>query len=280
MNNFVLSTEILTEFELENPTTYNVRAIVLLVENKRFKEAYDIKLLGKPMKEWVRNTVKNFENRFVSLGENDNPLEVIKPFIRDEDYTIVLFSDTPTLTENSVLEVLDYATTKNLDYCKLPRGFILKSQNFKKNKLEYSAEPAFINKDDYFTFFDAKTLCTCKQILKERIIDFHLKNKVIIHDKSSTYIEDCVEISPLVEIYPNNSLRGHSIIEENVILYENNIIIDSTIGKNSTLVASYIENTILEENSNIAPFSTFKGQSRNTNIQDDNDSEDNSGEEN
>lgn len=258
MNNFVLSTDILTEFELEKSTTYNVRAIVLLVENKRFKEAYNMLLLGKPMKEWVANAVKNFENRYVSLNECDNPLEIIKPFIRDEDYTIVLFSDTPTLTENALLEVLDYATTKNLDFCKLPRGFILKSQNFKQGKVEYSAEPNFINKEDYYTFFDAKTLSNCKQILKERILEHHLKNKVIIHDKSTTYIECDVEISPYVEIFPNNSLRGNTSICENVILYENNIIVNSQIEKNNTLICSYLENIKLAENSNLRPFSALK----------------------
>lgn len=258
MNNFVLTPEILTEFELETPNTYNVRAIVLLVENKRFKEAYNLNLLGKKMKDWVRHSVQNFECRFVSLEDNDNPLEVIKPFIRDEDYTIVLFSDTPVLQENSVLEVLDYATTKNLDFCKLPRGYIVKSQNFKIGKIENSAEPTFVNSDDFFTFFDGRTLSTCKQILKDRILEMHTKNKVIIHDKSSTYIECDVEIAPFVEVYPFNSLRGKTIIENNVVLQEHNTIVNSKICQNNTLICSYLENTILPPASNLAPFSALK----------------------
>ncbi len=258
MDNFVLTPEILTEFELETPTTYNVRAIVLLVENKRFKEAYNLNLLGRPMKDWVRNTVKNFENRFVSLNENDNALEVIKPFIRDEDYTIVLYSDTPILQENSVLEVLDYATTKNLDYCKLPRGFIIKSQSFKNNKIQNSAEPTFINTQEYFTVFDGKTLSACKQILKDRLLDNYIKNKVIIHDKNTTYIECNVEIAPYVEIYPFNSLRGNTVIESNVTLLENNTIINSKICQNNTLSCVLLQNTVLQSKSNLAPFSAIK----------------------
>lgn len=258
MNNFVLTPEILTEFELETQNSYNVRAIVLLVENKRFKEAYNLNLLGRPMKDWVRNAVKNFENRFVTLEENDNPLEVIKPFIRDEDYTIVLFSDTPILQENTVLEVLDYATTKNLDFCKLPRGFIIKSQNFKTNKIENSAEPNFIDKQEFYSFFDGKTLSSCKQILKDRIIDFHAKNKVVIHDRNSVYIECNVEVAPFVEIYPFNSLRGKTIVESGVVLYENNIIVNSTICQNNALINSYLENTVLPQKSNLASFSVLK----------------------
>lgn len=270
MNDFILTTEILTDFEVETPNSYNVRAIVLLVENKRFNEAYELSLLGRKMKDWVRNAVKDFECRFVILKENDNPLEVIKPFIKDEDYSIVLFSDTPLLQEISVLEVLDYATTKNLDYCKLPRGFIVKSQNLKSNRMEFSAEPTFINKEEYYTFFDGNTLLNCKQILKDRIIENHAKNKVLIHDKNSTYIECEVEIAPLVEIYPFNSLSGKTIIEKEVILHENNTLINATVCQNNNISNCYIENTILQPKSNPRPFSVFKSDNHNKNHQNNN----------
>ena len=260
MNDYVLSTQILTEFEIENPTTYNVRALVLLVENTRFHEAYNLKLLGKEMKEWVRTAVKNFESRFVAINEKDNPFEIIKPFIRDEDYTIVLFSDTPCLTENTILEVLDYTTTKNLDYCKLPRGFIINSKNYKSGKILTSAEPNFIEKNNFFVFYDAKTLSICENILKERILEKHLKNRVIIHDLNSTYIEDLVEIAPLTEIYPNNSLRGETVIKENVILFENNIIINSTLLKNCKVTSSYLKNVTVNENTIVGPFETLKDE--------------------
>ena len=95
-----------------------------------------------------------FDCSFVSFSEKDNPLEVVKPFIGEEDYTIVLFSDTPVLKASTVLDVLDYATTKQLDFCKLPRGFIVNSQNFKSNKIEISAEPKFVEKEDFFAVFD------------------------------------------------------------------------------------------------------------------------------
>ena len=171
MNEFVLSSEILTEFEFESPKDYKVNAIVLLVENSRLNEGYSLNLLGKQMKDWVRDTVSHFDCKFVLLEEKDNPLEVVKPFIEDEDYTIVLFSDTPLLKSSTVLDVLDYATTKQLDFCKLPRGFIVNSQNFKSNKIETSAEPNFVEKEDFYSVFDCKTLATAKTVLKNRILE-------------------------------------------------------------------------------------------------------------
>ena len=71
MNEFILSSEILTEFELESPKEYKVKAIVLLVENNRLNEGYSLNMLGKQMKDWVKDAISHFDCRFVSLAEKD-----------------------------------------------------------------------------------------------------------------------------------------------------------------------------------------------------------------
>ena len=255
MNEFVLSSEILTEFEFETPQEYKVNAIVLLVENGRLKDnGYSLPLYGKQMKDWVKDCVSHFDCLFVNLGEKDNALEVIKPFIKDEDFTIVLFSDTPLLTSTTVLDSLDYATTKQLDFCKLPRGFIVKSQNFLNDKITQSAEPAFINKQEFFVVFDSKTLSQAKNEIKNKILEKHLKNKVIIDDINSTHIDYQVEIAPFVEIAANNVIKGETKVEENVCLKENNVIENCLIKKNSVVFYSVLNGVEIEENSNIGPF--------------------------
>ena len=255
MNEFVLSSEILTEFEFETPKEYKVNAIVLLVENSRLKDnGYSLSLSGKQMKNWVKDCVSHFDCTFVSLEEKDNPLEVIKPYIKDEDYTIILFSDTPLLTSTTVLDCLDYATTKQIDFCKLPRGFIINSQKFLNNNIEQSAEPAFVNQEEFFVVFDSKTLSQAKLQIKNRILERHLKNKVIIDDLNSVYIDYQVEIAPFVKIASNNVLKGETKIEEGVELQENNVIENCEILKNSKIFYSVLKNIKIEENSNIGPF--------------------------
>ncbi|MBR1985230.1 MAG: hypothetical protein IKA31_05745 [Clostridia bacterium] len=260
MNEFVLSTEILTEFEFESPKDYKVNAIVLLVENSRLNEGYSLDMLGKQMKEWVRDCVSHFDCKFVSLQEKDNPLEIVKPFIGEEDYTIVLFSDTPVLKASTVLDVLDYATTKQLDFCKLPRGFIVNSQNFKANKIETSAEPNFVEKEDFFAVFDCKTLATAKTILKNRILEKHLKNKVIINDLNSVVIDCQVEIAPFVEINSNNVIKGNTKIEKLVKLKENNVIENCLINEGCEIFCSVLKNTTIESKNKIGPFKVIEGE--------------------
>lgn len=254
MNDFILSPEILTEFELETPKNYNVKAIVLLVENNRLKDGYSLNLLGKEMKDWVRDSVNHFDCSFVSLSEKDNPLELVKPFIGEEDYTIVLFSDTPLIKSSTILDVLDYATTKNLDFCKLPKGFIVASQNFKAGKIEFSAEPNYVDKEDFFVVFDCSTLANAKNILKNRIIEKHLKNKVIINDVNTTFIDSQVEIASFVEIYANNIIKGNTVICEGVKLKENNVIENCVVKNNAEIFYSVLKNVEIKENEKIGPF--------------------------
>lgn len=261
MNEFILSSEILTEFELETPKEYKVNAIILLVENNRLKDGYNLFLFNKEMKNWVRDSVSHFDCKFVNYKDKENAAEVIKPFVEDEDYTVVLFSDTPLINSSTVLEVLDYATTKQLDFCKLPRGFIVKTNSLLNNQISLSAEPTFIEKDEFFTVFDYKTLAVAKTKLKEKIIEKHLKNKVIINDINSVYIDSTVEISSLVEIGANNVLKGNTIINSGCVLKENNIIENSIIGENCEIVSSIISNEKIENGTKIGPFATILGLS-------------------
>lgn len=259
MNEFILSSEILTEFQLETQKEYKVNAIVLLVENNRLNNGCDLLLLNKKMKTWVREAVSHFDCKFVDFNDKDNALNVIKTFIEDEDYTIVLFSDTPLISSVTVLDVLDYATTKQLDFCKLPRGFIVKSKALLEDKIELSSEPAFIEKNEFFTVFDYKTLAIAKDKIKNKIIEKHLKNKVIIHDINSVYIDSDVQIAPLVEIYANNILKGNTQIKSGVILKENNTIENSVIGENCKIISSYISNKVIANGTKIGPFASVFG---------------------
>lgn len=254
MEDIVLQTELLTEFEFVAPQDYVVRAIVLLPENIRLNEGVNEVIFGRTMKNWVAKSLDNFETRFVSLGEKDNPLEVVKPFIKDEDFTIVLFADTPLIKNTTVYDVVEYAQTKKLDFCKLPRGFIVSSQNFKSGKVEFSAEPNFVDKQDFFTVFDNSTLCKAKEVLKDRILEKHLKNKVVIDDKFTTFIDADVEIAKGVKISAFNVLKGKSFIDEGAQLLEYNKIEDSVVGKGVRICFSTLKNAKVEDNKVIGPF--------------------------
>jgi len=260
MNEFVLSTDILTEYELTDPKEYKVRAIVLLVESEKFNSGYNQNLLGKQMKNWVRGAVSHFDCEFVTLPEGENPLNIIKPYVKDEDYTIVLFSDTPLLKSSVVLDTLDYATTKKLDFCKMPRGFIVDSKSLINNNFSLTAEPNFYDKEDFYTVFDYTTLAKAKDVIRLRILNKHLKNKVIIENINTNIIDCDVEIAPQVFIGNNNVILGDTKIKENTKILYNCVIENSLIEENCTINCSCVKDAIVKENTNINAFNTVTGE--------------------
>ena len=254
MEDFILSTQILTEFNFVEPKKYKVRAIVFLVDSKKSNKLYEQELLGTKMQDLVANAVNSVETTFVMLSEKEDCFEKARQNIKDEDYTICLFSDTPLIKENTILEILDYAQTKGLDFCKMPRGFIVKSKNFVAGNIVLSADVNFVDKQEFFCVFDENTLCQAKSILRKRVLEKHLKNGVRLEDLNTIYIDNNVQIGKDVRVYQNCCLCGNTVIKDGATIKANSIITDSVIGDKSCIISSYIVNSIIKENSIIGPF--------------------------
>ena len=85
---------------------------------------------------------------------------------------------------------------------------------------------------------------------------------VTILDPTSVYISKDTIIEEGVTIYPNNFIEGKCVIKKGAILLPNNFIIDSTVGSNSKIFCSVIENSVVEESVVIGPFSHLRPNSK------------------
>ena len=79
--------------------------------------------------------------------------------------------------------------------------------------------------------------------------------------KSSVYIDKTVKIGKNVTIYPNNIIKGNTIIGDNVILLPNNYIEDCEIKNNVTIEYSYLEQSVIENDCHIGPYSRIRPNS-------------------
>lgn len=255
-----METSILTEYEFEKIDDSKVRAIILLQD--KMKNFLSKDLLGRNVLGWVEDAVKDFESLRVNFLDKQSMEEAVKPFVKDEDFLLVLFGDTPLVSQQTITDALDYAITKNLDFCKLPRGAIFKSSALKKGKFEMSSEANFLPKDDFLSVFNFVSLSRIRQIIKEKIIGKHLKNEVEIFDIENCYVECFVQIGKNVKLLPGNVLKGETVVGDGTILRENNIIIDSVIGDNCDVCGSFLTNVKLKNGTKVEPFSILKGEKR------------------
>ena len=243
---------------LENVTTgKKLSVIILLTQNSAFvgnDKPWELKLLGKSMKQWVTMACDNYRIRYVEYDGKQDIVEVAKANLDDSEYTMVLYSDTPLLRKKTVEEIVDYCFVKNMSVCKLTRGYVFNNEFLKNAEKIYTAEPQYFDEEDFMTVYNLKQLMLIEDILKSRIMSFHMKNGVRIIDGSSVSIDADVTIKSGTVIYPNNRIYGKTYIGNNVTLYANNIIQESYIDDNCVIEYSVIKNADIPAKSNIGPF--------------------------
>lgn len=251
--------------EVKTKLKINTKAIqksknfkVLICNTKCSKNSFDGKILGLTLSEWVVFACEDIPYKIVDYDKKVNLLEFAKNYTtEDEDYTIILLSSTPLITHETLTQIIEYASFKDINLCKLSVGYVV------KNKYLMQASQLMVdsvyaqNAEDFYLVESKAQFVYAQKVLSERINNFHIINGVDIINPQNTYIEPFVDILPNVIIYPNNSLKGKTTIYSGVILKENNVIENSKIGKDSCLSSSIITDTILESNVYVSAFCTI-----------------------
>lgn len=77
-------------------------------------------------------------------------------------------------------------------------------------------------------------------------------------NRKSCYIGKNVKLGKNVVIYENNHLEGNVEIEDGTILLPNNLIVNSKIGKDCTVHASVIENSVIGNDVEVGPYAHIR----------------------
>lgn len=259
--------ELEIEFELKTETNLeklsdskfddDVAVIILLYKNPNFKsilKPYELEICGKKMWKWLELACDNYPISTAIATPESDIVNIIKPLLTDKKYTMVLFSDTPLITKETIKEILTYVRAKDCNVLNLSRGYVFNTEYIKnissiKNKMIVS-----FNESDFEVADDLIATEKISQIIQYRILTYHLYNGVFIKDLISTFIDADVIIESGVIIEPNNIIQGRTYIGKYTFLESGNKIIDSVIGENCILKNSYICNSKVNKNIVVGPF--------------------------
>jgi len=232
----------------------NVAVIILLCNNPAFKIAekpYNLKICGKKMYEWVALAVGQAKTTLLPCEITDDIISLVKPHLTNYKYTAILYSDTPLLSKKTFLEIMEYVSIKQLNVCKLSRGFVFDTAYLKVADKIYAPQTHYFEEEDFLAAYNFKQLAIVSDVLKNRILNYHMKEGVRFIDPSSTFIDADVLIGSNTIIYPNNHFYGSTVIDKDCTLESGNILINSVIGCDATIYNSRIENSRLANNCKI-----------------------------
>jgi bifunctional UDP-N-acetylglucosamine pyrophosphorylase/glucosamine-1-phosphate N-acetyltransferase len=105
-------------------------------------------------------------------------------------------------------------------------------------------------------------LAETERMLRRRINERWMLSGVTIVDPDTTYIELSVTIGRDTTIEPNTHLRGATVIGERCTIGPNTVIEDCEIGDQCVIVASVLEQAMMERGSDAGPFSHLRKGTR------------------
>lgn len=237
----------------------DVLFVVLLYKNENFnvRAPYDIEIMGKKMWEWVALSGAGAKIKTTPCTAECDIISLVKPFVKDEKYTIVLYSDNPLITKSNILEIMEYFKNKGLNVLKLKRGFVFNSKHLKNCDSVLAPTNPIFDGEEFDAVDNFEMVAKVSDRLRRNILNFHMNNGVYIADIDSTYIDADVIIEKGVRIAQNNTIKGESYIGENTVLEPNNVVINSIISNDVVLRGAYISNSRIAENSIVGPFESI-----------------------
>ncbi|MFX0561028.1 bifunctional UDP-N-acetylglucosamine diphosphorylase/glucosamine-1-phosphate N-acetyltransferase GlmU [Tepidibacillus infernus] len=114
------------------------------------------------------------------------------------------------------------------------------------------------NSDETIGINDRIALAKAEKILRNRIIEHHMREGVTVIDPDRTYIEKDVMIDPDTIIYPDTYLKGKTTIKGNCIIGPGADLTDVMVSQDVVITHSVIFSSTIEEKAKIGPFAYIR----------------------
>ncbi|MHC1782596.1 MAG: bifunctional UDP-N-acetylglucosamine diphosphorylase/glucosamine-1-phosphate N-acetyltransferase GlmU [Anaerolineaceae bacterium] len=101
-------------------------------------------------------------------------------------------------------------------------------------------------------------LAEAEKLMRRRINETHMLAGVSMVDPDSTYIDSGVVIGRDTVILPNTSLSGTTVIGENCSIGPNCVISNTRIGSDCKIIASFMEDAVVEDHVSMGPFAHLR----------------------
>lgn len=217
-----------------------------------------LKICGKTMTDWVLMAGGACQKCVVE--DSDDVIAKIRNIDTDKRVIAVFYSDAPLLDLAGFYRIMDYFSSRSINFLQLARGFVVKAEFLRNNPNFMSSATGGYEDETLVVAQDGQTLNYIHKYLNRKILNYHLANGVIIFGENSVFIDADCEIDGGVVIYPNNVIEGQSIISSGCVLKSGNVINNSILAQNCTVEGAYIENSKITTGKKVGANETIVNQ--------------------
>ena len=194
----------------------------------------DIPICGRNTIDWVKSVVSDYQHKIIDIQRGEDIVALVRTHMNGVPckYCLVVYADTPLVTNKSIDQALSFAATYSHRVVALPRGWIF-DMHFISNTGNVEAISApNLDQSDFTVAYNLKQIAIITSYARQRINDKHMDNNVHITDPYSVYIDCDVTIGAGTRIHPLCVITGASVVGKDCVLGASVNIIDTIIGDN------------------------------------------------
>lgn len=237
----------------------NYCGLILRTSYDKLGDTSSVKMLDKTLLDWVSLAFSGAEYSVADYDDSVALPELCRQYVRSGcDYLVVLFSDTPLITRKTVVAAVDEAYYSSKTVVKMTRGYVFEAQYIKNADKIYTDSTSYFDEEDFITAFSYKQVGLITDIMKNRILDYHMEQGVYFTDPSTTVIGCNVTIEKGVTVGHNNVITGRTRIKKGTYIGNDNVISDSVIGEDVTIESSRVCRSYIGTRTAIGPFAYLK----------------------
>ena len=222
------------EFTENDTENFSAKFFILCEENQdnEFEgNIFEQNLCGMPVLLWVKRACA-VEPIVLKVKQNVNVLKIVKNYMGDEDYSVVLYANTPLLNKQHLLDLLGFVSRRHMNACKLKKGYVFRNDYIENVDEIYSIDTYDFASNDFFEINTLADFEKAKDMLVGKIVEYHQRNGVYFERANTSCIDASVEIGEGSKILAGASVVTNSKLESDVVVKENALVKNSKIGEN------------------------------------------------
>jgi len=215
----------------------DVFVLLLLPELPAFKieKPLELEICGRSMLDWSVLAIGKLPYETVAVKKTDDIMTVVRGRGDKFKYTVVLYADTPLITEQTLEQAVAFVRSYNHHVGRMPRGWVFENEYIKSAETISPEDIPNLSLEDFIIAYNYGQLASIETIARRRINLKAISDGVRIMDLNTAYIDAPVVIERGVSIEPNVMIKGTSVIKSGVRILSGSRIMSSEVGEGTTV---------------------------------------------
>lgn len=237
------------EFTENDTENFSAKYFILCEENldSEFEgNIFEKDICGMSVLSWVKRACAA-DPVILKVKPSVDVLRLVKNYMGEEDFSVVLYANTPLLNKQHLLDLLGFVSRRHMNACKLKKGYVFRNDYIQNVDEIYSIDTYDFASNDFFEINTLADFEKAKSLLVSKVFDYHKRNGVYFENEKTSMIDASVEVgygtkfASGVTVIENSKLDLGVVVQENALIKNSKICENVCVGEGAIIIDSIIK---------------------------------------